>query len=72
MTIAATIAIDISGSEAAEFAGAAAVNAGAGAAIIWVGRMPAFGFEPTTMPQALPTGWKVTVDNVRCRADAGR
>ncbi len=21
---------------------------------------------------ALPTGWKVTVDNVRCRADAGR
>jgi hypothetical protein len=30
MTIAATIAIDISGSEAAEFAGAAAVNAGAG------------------------------------------
>ena len=33
MTIAATIAIDISGSEATELAGAAAVNAGAGGAI---------------------------------------
>ena len=33
MTITATIAMDISGSDAAEFAGAAAVNAGAGEAI---------------------------------------
>jgi len=31
-----------------------------------------FGLRADNDIAALPTGWKVTVDNVTCRADAGR